>query len=87
MRFPMVLLTGFEFLLPAIGTAVGAGATALFSKKPKLPAPEPVRPMPDLEDPEAKEARRKRIADQQAASGRSSTILATDASGNTLLGQ
>jgi hypothetical protein len=81
-------MSGFEFLLPALGTAVGAGATALFSKKPKLPAPEPVRPMPDLEDPVAKEKRRLEMAKRREADGRSGTILVDDsASGNSLLGQ
>jgi hypothetical protein len=80
-------MSGFEFLLPALGTAVGAGATALFSKKPKLPAPEPVRPMPDLEDPVAKAEREKRLADRRAAGGRSATILSDDSYGNIFLGQ
>jgi hypothetical protein len=74
--------------IPLAAAAVTAGATLYAtSKKPKLPAPEPVRPMPDLEDPEAKEAKRKQIADRQAASGRNSTILSDDSYGNTLLGQ
>lgn len=78
-------MSGTELLLPTLiagGTAVAA--TALAGKPPK---PSPPTRMPDLESPEVVEARRRRIADRQAASGRESTILSDDTYGNSLLGE
>lgn len=78
-------MSGAEFLLPALiagGTAVAA--TALAPKPPK-PA-EPVR-MPDMNSPEALEARRRRVTERQAAGGRESTILSDDTYSNSLLGE
>ena len=72
-------------ILPALITA---GATAYgvsqMSKTPK--ASGPTR-MPDMNSPEVLEARRRRVADQQAAGGRESTILADDTFSNSLLGE
>lgn len=77
-------MSGAEFLLPAILAGGAAVATSALTPKPKPPTP--VR-MPDPQGPEAMEARRRRIAERQAASGRESTILTGDTYGNSLLGE
>jgi hypothetical protein len=74
-----------SFLLPALiagGTAVAATALA-----PKPPKPGSPTRMPDLQSPEVLEARRRRVAERQAASGRESTILSDDTFSNSLLGE
>jgi hypothetical protein len=72
-------------LLPALITAAGtAYGVSQMSKTPK--ASGPTR-MPDPQSPEVMEARRRKLADQQAASGRESTILSDDTFSNDLLGQ
>jgi hypothetical protein len=43
--------------------------------------------MPDPQSPEVLEARRRRIAETQATSGRESTILSDDTFSNNLLGE
>ncbi len=82
-------MSGFEFLVPLFtaGASV-AGTVAAAGNKPKLPKPEPVKPMPDPESPAAIEARRRRVAERQDEGGRSGTILSNDDNySNTLLGQ
>lgn len=43
----------------------------------KTPAPTPVQPMPDTEDPAVKEAQKRAAAAVQQRSGRTSTVLTT----------
>jgi hypothetical protein len=71
-------------LLPALITAAGTayGVSQMKTPKPKGPAR-----MPDDKSPEVLEARRRRIAETQAASGRESTILSDDTFSNNLLGE
>jgi hypothetical protein len=77
-------MSGAEFLLPAI---ISAGATyAVSSSMNKPPKPSSPLPMPDMQSPEALEARRRRVAERQAAGGRESTILTDDTYSNSLLG-
>lgn len=78
-------MTGAEFLIPLIGGVASAAISR--PKEPKLPPPEPVKRMPDPEAPQVLEARRRKLAEQQNTSGRSSTILSDDDYSNTLLGQ
>lgn len=68
--------------LVAGGTAVAATALA-----PKPPKPSAPTRMPDLQSPEAVNARRQRLAERQAASGRESTILSDDTYANSVLGE
>lgn len=71
-------------ILPALiagGTAIATSALA-----PKPPKPQPPARMPDENSPEVVAARRKAIADRQAAGGRESTILADDTYSNDVLG-
>jgi len=70
-----VFLADATMLLPAIISA---------SKPPKPSAPTR---MPDMNSPEVLEARRRTIADRQAAGGRESTILSDDTYSNSLLGE
>jgi len=49
------------------------------------PPPPPPAPMPDPDDEEIKKARRRKATEQQARSGRTSTLL-TGSSGETLGG-
>jgi hypothetical protein len=78
-------MSGAEFLLPALIAGGTAVATAALAPKPPKPA-GPTR-MPDLQSPEALEARRRRVSERQAASGRESTILSDDSYSNGLLGE
>lgn len=64
-----------------------AGLTAMLSKSPKPPTPKPEVRMPDPQSPEVAEAKRRRVADLQARSGRESTILSDDTYSNSLLGE
>lgn len=75
-----------DFLLPVL---VGAGgAKAIQALTPKPPKPETPLRMPDPMSPEVVEARRRRVAERQAASGRESTILSDDTfASNSLLGE
>lgn len=76
---------GPELLIPlAIGAGTAAASVAL---TPKPPKPQPTPRMPDPESPEVLEARRRRIAETSARSGRESTILSDDTYSNSLLGQ
>lgn len=78
-------MSGVELLLPALvagGTAVASAALA-----PKPPKPSAPGRMPDPQSPEVLEARRRRLADRQAASGRESTILSDDTYSNNFLGE
>lgn len=78
-------MSGFEPFLPALvagGTALATSALA-----PKPPKPQPPARMPDPQSPEVLEARRRRVADLQARSGRESTILSDDTYSNSLLGE
>lgn len=81
-------MSGLEVLVPLFtaGASV-AGTVAAASNKPKLPKPEPVRPMPDPESPQALEARRLRVAERRAGADRESTNLVDETYSNTLLGQ
>lgn len=71
-------------LLPALITA---GATAYGVSQMKTPKPQGSARMPDPQSPEVLEARRRRLAERQAASGRESTILSDDSFSNSLLGE
>ena len=81
----LVLATGVETILPAL--IAGGTAVATLANRPKPPKPPPVARMPDPESPEVVEARRRRVAETQARSGRESTILADDTYSNSLLGE
>lgn len=74
-----------SFIIPALVAGGTAIATAALTPKPPKPS-GPTR-MPDLNSPEAVDARRRRLADRQAASGRESTILSDDTYSNSLLGE
>jgi hypothetical protein len=74
-------------ILPALIAGGTAVATAALAPKPKSPKPEPVTRMPDENSPEVLDARRRQLADRQAAGGRESTILSDDTYSNSLLGQ
>jgi hypothetical protein len=73
--------------IPLIISGATALATGYMQSKnnPKLPTPEPVRPMPDPENPVAKEERLRKLATK--GESRSDTILSDDTYGNTFLGQ
>lgn len=45
--------------------------------KPKMPAIEPPKPMPDADDPQITQARRRRVAKETQQSGVRSTLLST----------
>jgi hypothetical protein len=79
-----VFLADATMLLPAIISAGSAYAMSRASKPPKPSAPTR---MPDMNSPEVLEARRRTIADRQAAGGRESTILSDDTYSNSLLGE
>jgi hypothetical protein len=72
-------------LAPIAQTALNAGITGGIDAalKPKPPQVPGVTPMPDLNSPEALQARQTSIAEQMARRGRASTIL-TQPSGGTL---
>jgi hypothetical protein len=73
-------------LLPTILSAAGtAYAASAMSRSPPKPS-SPTR-MPDPQSPDVVEARRRRLAETQSASGRDSTILSDDSYSNSLLGQ
>jgi hypothetical protein len=73
-----------SILLPALVAGGTAIATSALSKPPKPSAPTR---MPDMQSPEVMEARRRRVAERSAASGRESTILSDDTYANSLLGE
>jgi hypothetical protein len=76
---------GPELLIPLAVGAATAGASALLTPKP--PKPQPTPRMPDPFSPEVTEARRRRIDERRATSGRESTILADDSYSNNFLGE
>lgn len=80
-------MSGVEpLLVPLITGVATAGAAAALS--PRAPKPSTPTRMPDLNSPEVLEARRRRLADLSAQSGRESTILADDnAYSSSLLGE
>lgn len=80
-------MSGLEpLIIPALTAGATVGASALM--RPKPPKPQPPARMPDPESPEVLEARRRKIAEQQARSGRESTILSDDdAYSNNFLGE
>ena len=83
-------MSGVEFLTPLLTglAAAGAGAGLSAALRPKPPKPQTPARMPDPESPEVQEARRRRIAETQARSGRESTILSDDAPfSNNFLGE
>lgn len=80
-------MSGVELILPALIAGGTAVASAALTPKPKPPKPQAPTRMPDPEDPEVLEARRRRVADVQARSGRESTILSDDTFANSLLGE
>lgn len=55
----------------------------LFKSKVEKPKVEPPQRMPDEEDPAAKEARRKKLAEMRVRGGRESTILSQELSNTT----
>ncbi len=63
----------------AIGSIFGGGTSAVVQQ---VPTPQPVVAQPSYDDPQAQEARRKRLADLQAGKGREGTILTRDVSPN-----
>ena len=59
-------------------------------KSPKLPKPQPVVRMPDMDDPRAREERERRRRELMGSQGRSSTDLSGDSGDsyiNDALGQ
>jgi hypothetical protein len=72
-----------SLLIPLITAGATVAATAL-NRPPKPKGPTR---MPDPQSPEVLEARRRRIAETQATSGRESTILSDDTFSNNLLGE
>lgn len=79
-------MSGVELLTPLlIGGASLAASAAM--KPPKPPQPQPPVRMPDPQSPEVQEARRRKVAETQARSGRESTILSDDTYSNSLLGE
>ena len=79
-------MAGSEALIiPAL--IAGGTAVATTALTPKPPKPTPPTRMPDPQAPEVLDARRRALADRQAASGRESTILSDDTYSNNLLGQ
>ena len=81
---------GPELLTPLlIGAGAASGTVGLSAAlRPKPPRPQPPARMPDPESPEVQEARRRKIAEQRARSGRESTILSDDdAYSNSFLGE
>jgi hypothetical protein len=79
-----VFLADTTLLLPAI---VSAGSAYVMSRASKPPKPSAPTPMPDPQSPDVMEARRRRLAETQSASGRDSTILSDDTYSNSLLGE
>lgn len=86
MVIDLVLATGAELLIPlAVGAGTFAASQAL---APKAPKPQPPVRMPDPQSPEVLEAKRRKIEETRARSGRESTILADDDSfSNSFLGE
>ena len=79
-----------EAAMTAAITALVAGGTTLAATAlaPKPPKPSAPPRMPDPLSPDVTDARRRRLADRQAASGRESTILSDDTfASNSLLGE
>ena len=74
--------------LGTAATLAGTGASVYGSlNQPDIPKPLGPTRMPDPDSPEALAARRKKIGERRAASGRDSTILTDDDEySNTLLG-
>jgi hypothetical protein len=86
MAIQLMLATGAELLIPLITGAATVGATALM--RPKAPKPQEPARMPDPLSPEVQAERRRRVAAEQARSGRESTILSDDnAYSNNFLGE
>ena len=83
-------MSGLEPFLPLLTAGAAAGATVAGATflRPKTPKPQPTARMPDPQSPEVLEARRRKIAEQQARGGRESTILSDDdAYSNSFLGE